>query len=66
MSRHGLAACLGLLALGGCEGGSPPGPPTEPGIDQQLRQQLTQWGVVPIGPMPVQNPGLVALGQALM
>ncbi|MBI2537779.1 MAG: c-type cytochrome [Gemmatimonadetes bacterium] len=36
------------------------------GIDQQLRQQLTQWGVVPIGPMPAQNPALVALGQALM
>ena len=65
MSRLEWVACLGLLALAGCDEATPPGPPTEPGIDQQLRAQLTQWGVVPILPMPAQNPALVDLGQAL-
>lgn len=37
-----------------------------PSLDGQLRALLGRWGVVPIGPMPTQNPELVALGQALM
>ena len=35
-------------------------------IDAQLRQSITQWGVLPIGAMPRQDPALVALGQALL
>lgn len=59
--------CLGLLALGGCdEGIAPPEPPPPPPIDAQLRQDLARWGVIPIGPMPAQNPALAYLGQALM
>jgi cytochrome c peroxidase len=35
-------------------------------IDAQLRRSIAQWGVLPIGPMPQQNPARVRLGQALM
>ncbi len=66
MTRFGWVTCLGLLALAGCEGSTPPEPPTRPAIDAELRARLAQWGVIPIGPMPVQNPALLDLGQALM
>ena len=57
---------LGLLALaGGCDGITPP-ETLPPPVDAQLRQSLSRWGVIPIGPMPAQPPALVALGQALM
>jgi cytochrome c peroxidase len=66
MLRH--VRTLGLAALvlaSACDEKTPPtGLP--PSIDAQLRQTLQQWGVVPIGPMPPQNPALVALGRALM
>lgn len=53
-----------LLALGaGCDRKTSP---VEPSIDAELRQSIGGWGVVPIGPMPVQNPSLVDLGRALM
>jgi cytochrome c peroxidase len=35
-------------------------------IDAQLRRSIGPWGVVPIAPMPQQNPALIALGRALM
>ena len=38
-------------------------PPT---LDAELRQVLGQYGVVPIGPVAVQDPALVELGRALM
>ena len=68
------ALLLGLLALGGgaCDDITPPIVPPPPGggggltLDQQLRQQLRQWLIVPIGPMPAESPALVQLGQALM
>jgi cytochrome c peroxidase len=41
------------------------GPDPEPTIDQQLRASIGNWGVVPIGEMPPQNPAKVALGRAL-
>ena len=67
MTRLASAVCLGLLVLGGCDGGvTPPEPPVLPATDAQLRQLLTNWGVIPIGLMPAQNPALVDLGQALM
>lgn len=65
MSPRVWGACVALLAVAGCAEGPVSGPPAEPGIDQQLRQQLTQWGVVPIAVMPAQSPALVDLGQAL-
>lgn len=39
--------------------------PQPPSLDAQVRQALQQWGIVPINPQPVQDPSLVALGQAL-
>ncbi len=58
--------CAALLALGAACGeyGDPTQPPPPP-IDQQLRQLMSNYGAVPIGPMPAQDPALVALGQSL-
>jgi len=58
------AACASLLAAAGCDD-TTIGPNPVQGIDPQVRAQLTRWGVVPILPMPAQNPALVDLGQAL-
>src|SRR5205807_6079842 len=38
----------------------------EPSLDAGLRQDMSRWGVIPIGPVPVQSQALVDLGQALM
>jgi len=58
--------CLGLIGLAaGCDGITPPETLPAP-LDTDLRQSIARWGVVPIGPMPAQNPALVDLGQALM
>lgn len=69
MTRVAPTLCLGLLVLGGCDGSitppEPPPPPPPPAMDAQLRQALGRWGVIPIGPMPAQNPALVELGGAL-
>ncbi|MBI4543227.1 MAG: cytochrome-c peroxidase, partial [Gemmatimonadetes bacterium] len=66
MTRVAPTLCLGLLVLGGCDGSiTPPEPPPPPASDAQLRQDLARWGVIPIGPMPAQNPALVELGGAL-
>ncbi len=59
-----------LLVLGlggglGCDATNVPPEPTPPSLDTQLRASLGGWGVVPIGPMPAQNPAQVALGRAL-
>jgi len=66
MRRLSLRLVLGLAALTACEqGGTPTDPPLQPTIDAQLRGLIGNWGVVPIGPMPVQNPAQVELGRAL-
>ena len=62
------AACLlGLLslAIGACDGRISDSDPVVPGTDALLRQQIAQWGVLPIGAMPAQDPKLVTLGRAL-
>src|SRR3989440_13021296 len=38
----------------------------EPSLDAGLRQDVSGWGVIPIGPMAAQDPALVDLGRALM
>ena len=61
-----LPLTLVLAALAACEqGGTPTDPPLQPTIDAQLRGLIGNWGVVPIGPMPAQNPAQVELGRAL-
>src|SRR5918996_4638579 len=62
------AACmLGLLSLAlvACDGRISDSDPVVPGTDALLRQQIAQWGVVPIGAMPAQDPKLVTLGRTL-
>lgn len=65
-----IASTMGLVLIviaSGCEPITPPvEPPPPPSIDAQLRQTLAIYGVIPIGPMPAQDPALVRLGQALM
>ena len=54
-----------LVAAMACDETTPP--EAFPGtIDEQLRQIFNVYGVVPIGPVPAQDPALVTLGQALM
>jgi cytochrome c peroxidase len=66
MTAHVRILCVAALVLtGACDETTPPeGLP--PSIDAQLRRSLDQWGVVPIGAVPAQDPALVALGRALM
>ena len=59
-----ISCLLGALALAACDEQAPGS--GLPSIDQQLRSSFGQWGIVPIGPAPAQDPALVALGQALM
>ena len=40
-------------------------PPATPSLDQQVRQSISQWGVVPILAVKAQDPALVDLGQSL-
>jgi len=66
MTRLVRTASLGLLALViGCDGWKTPSEPPA-ALDAELRQSLSRWGTVPIGPTPAQPPALVDLGQALM
>src|SRR6266516_3005707 len=66
MTRFVRTTYLGLLVLAtGCDGWkTPSGPPAS--LDADLRQTLSRWGTVPIGPTPAQPAALVDLGQALM
>jgi cytochrome c peroxidase len=59
--------CATLVLLVACDRSSISGPPAlvESTLDIELRQSIGPWGVVPIGPMPVQNAALVSLGQSL-
>ncbi|PYP14150.1 MAG: cytochrome-c peroxidase [Gemmatimonadetes bacterium] len=66
MTRTVRTICLGLLGLvAGCDGLTPP-QTLPPPLDSQLRETLSRVGAIPIGPMPVQDPALVDLGQALV
>lgn len=54
-----------LLFATACERVSTFEPKVEPTLDAQLRQSLSFWGAMPIGPVPQQNAALVDLGQSL-
>ncbi|GIW53252.1 MAG: methylamine utilization protein MauG [Gemmatimonadales bacterium] len=57
---------LGLLwFLSACADSDLLLPPSSVPIDQQLRQLLAQWNVVPIGPIQQQGPARVELGRLL-
>src|SRR5436309_1759275 len=71
MTRFVRTTYLGLLVLAtGCDGWkTPSGPPAS--LDADLRQSLSRWGAVPIGPTPAQPAALgdsdfVAVWQAVM
>jgi cytochrome c peroxidase len=65
MTRFAHPLWIGLVVLAGCDGRITSSDPPEPTIDAQLRQDLGRWRVIPMGPMPAQDPSLVALGRAL-
>src|SRR6266571_2492554 len=54
-----------LLCAAACDE-TPPTATFPESIDAALRRSIGPWGVVPIAPMPQQNPALIALGRALM
>lgn len=58
-------ALLATVVLLACHSDDSVGPDPDPNIDQQLRASIGNWGVVPIGEMPSQDPARVALGRAL-
>jgi cytochrome c peroxidase len=62
IKRIGLALLLFATA---CERVSTFEPPVGPTLDAQLRQSVSFWGAMPIGPVPTQNAALVDLGQSL-
>jgi cytochrome c peroxidase len=65
MKRVATILPLAMLVLSGCEGRITDSDPVVPTVDAQLRQNIAQWGVIPIAAMPAQDPALVALGRAL-
>ena len=65
MNRVAILLGCSLVAAAGCDGRVSNPEPAPPTADAVLRQSIAQWGVVPIGEMPPQNPALVALGRAL-
>jgi cytochrome c peroxidase len=58
--------CVAALLLAAACDETPPTTSFPESLDAQLRRNIGQWGVVPIGPMTPQDPALVALGRALM
>src|SRR5438046_4593440 len=58
--------CAAVLRCAAACDETPPTATFPESIDAALRRSIGPWGVVPIAPMPQQNPALVALGRALM
>ena len=65
MKHAAILFALAWPALTGCEGRITDSDPLPPSANVALRQEITRWGIVPMGPMPTQNPAQVALGRAL-
>jgi hypothetical protein len=62
-----IRCALGIAAAGsfGCSDGGLTPVATNPSLDQQVRQAISPWGVIPILPVGAQNPALVDLGRSL-
>jgi len=65
MTRAAWSTCVVLVVAACDQPGVPPDDPLDAALDAEVRGQLTQWGVVPIGALPPANPALVELGRAL-
>lgn len=68
MPRFASYLCLALLGFTACEGTIEfPFPPDQPGprTEAELRQELSNWGVVPLRLKPQQDAAQVELGRAL-
>lgn len=64
--RRAALLCVTIAALDACEPTSGLTPRPTQSLDAELRQLISTWGgVMPIGPVPVQSPAMVDLGQAL-
>jgi cytochrome c peroxidase len=64
-AQRGICTAALFVVASACERVSTFEPPVGPTLDAQLRQTMSFWGAMPIGPMPPQNAALVDLGQAL-
>lgn len=64
--RH-LSSILAAVALAACgtERNELVVPPTAPSLDQQVRQVIAGWGVVPIVAIRAQDPAMIELGRSL-
>src|SRR5690349_2195041 len=60
-----LAAAAAIGATLACADGSVTSVTTNPSLDQQVRQAISPWGVVPVLPVTAPNPALVDLGRSL-
>jgi cytochrome c peroxidase len=65
ISLRALGVAAAVMAASACDEKFP-SEELPSSIDRQLRQILSQYSVVPIGPVAPQNPALVELGRALM
>ena len=58
-------AVVTAAAMVGCADGSVTPVTTNPSLDQQVRQAISPWGVVPLLPVTTPNAALVDLGRSL-
>lgn len=58
-------AVVVAAVTGGCADGNVTSVATNPSLDQQVRQAISPWGVVPLLPVAAPDPALVDLGRSL-
>src|ERR1041385_7380215 len=63
--NSGVVAVVAAAAIVGCSDGNVTSVATNPSLDQQVRQAISPWGVVPLLPVTAPNPALVDLGRSL-
>jgi len=59
------AAVIGIAGVAACDSDSVTPVSSNPSLDQQVRQAISPWGVVPLLPVTPPNPALVDLGRSL-